>query len=270
MSGSPDGTSGTGPSRWSVGPWRAIALVGLVIVMVNATSDVIERDDIHWIEPFFWEASSLAILLAVAPLVGRAVRRWPPDGGSLARNVGIHFALTVPFALAHILTIFVVREVGYRLAGAYYGFFDDGIAITLLYEWRKDVLVYAGFAAVYFLWARPAASSVVPAPEPARLEIRDGASVTFLAPGDLLYVQAAGNYVELHTTGRMHLVRGTLATWEEKLAEADFVRIHRSRLVNRRRIVSLTPTASGDVQVTLENGLTLPGSRRYRAGLSGA
>jgi DNA-binding LytR/AlgR family response regulator len=92
----------------------------------------------------------------------------------------------------------------------------------------------------------------------------------FLPPADILFVEAAGNYIEFHTATRTHLVRGTLSAWEARLAERGFARVHRSRLVNRARIRALKPTPSGDVEITLDDGRTVLGSRRYRAALAEA
>jgi DNA-binding LytR/AlgR family response regulator len=64
------------------------------------------------------------------------------------------------------------------------------------------------------------------------------------------------------------LVRGTLASWEARLLARGFVRVHRSRLVNKTQIAALKPTPSGDIEITLANGRTVLGSRRYRAVLA--
>jgi DNA-binding LytR/AlgR family response regulator len=45
------------------------------------------------------------------------------------------------------------------------------------------------------------------------------------------------------------------------------VRVHRSRLINRAHIAAIKPTPSGDVDITLSDGRTVTGSRRYRAAL---
>jgi DNA-binding LytR/AlgR family response regulator len=103
-----------------------------------------------------------------------------------------------------------------------------------------------------------------------RIEVRDGGAAVFLAAGDITHVEAAGNYVEFHTAAKAHLVRGTLASWEARLLARGFVRVHRSRLVNRARIASIKPTPAGDVEIALDTGKTLAGSRRYRTGLETA
>jgi len=261
-------TNGWPRAEWR--PWLTVLFVGIAVAFVNATSGIIEGAGDHWIEPVLWETSSAMIIIGLAPFVGWAMRRWPFREDRIATSALVHFGLTVPFALAHVVFIFATREAAYRAFGARYGFFDDGVAITLLYEWRKDVLVYAAVAATYWVYnfaaARRHAASAPLADD--RIEVKDGATALYLAPSDISHVEAAGNYVEFHTATRTHLVRGTLASWEAQLTPRGFVRVHRSRLVNRSKIIAQRPTQSGDIEISLENGRTIAGSRRYRAQLS--
>lgn len=272
-SGDQSGTSGASRALW--GPWATIALIGVAVAVVTATSDMMELarsgSSRRWWEPAIWEATSAAVIIATAPLVGWAMRRWPPRPGRLVQFGAIQLAATIPFSLIHILAIFVTRESIYWAIGRHYGFFDDGVALTVLYEWRKDVLTYAAIAATYWAFDYAAARRAA-APAPAgdgRIEIRDGGVALFLAPAEVLWVEAAGNYIEFHTGQRSHLVRGTLAAWEARLAAKGFVRVHRSRLVNRARISAIRPTPSGDVEITLDDGRNIAGSRRYREALEG-
>jgi hypothetical protein len=249
-------------------------LVSLVVVAVNASSDLLEMEraglEFRWWEPVAWEVTSAIVIVAMAPLIGMAVRRWTPARDNLVRPALIHFGLTIPFALVHIVFIWAMREAIYWLGDARYGFFDDGVALVAFYEWRKDVLTYAVIAATYWIFdyiaeRRRAAAQ---APADGRIEVRDGGAAVFLAPGDISHVEAEGNYVEFHTVAKTHLVRGTLASWEARLVARGFVRVHRSRLVNRARISAMKPTPAGDVEIVLDDGRTVLGSRRYRAGLA--
>ncbi|MGH6952244.1 MAG: LytR/AlgR family response regulator transcription factor [Vitreimonas sp.] len=264
-SGSQKGTSG----RLTFGPWLAVLVVGAAVAFVNSTSGIIEGAGDHWIEPVLWETSSAIVIVAMAPLIGSALRRWPLRTETLPASALIHFGLTVPFSLVHVAAIFVMRETAYWAVGARYGFFDDGVAITLLYEWRKDVLVYAAIASTYWIFQYIAERREAAAKSAGdeRIEIRDGGAAVFLVPGDILFVEAAGNYITFNTATRNYLVRGTLASWEARLAQRGFVRVHRGKLVNRSRIASIKPTPAGDIEITLDNGAMLAGSRRYRAQL---
>jgi hypothetical protein len=250
--------------------WGAFALIAIVVTFINATSILMERHSLgvpieSW-EPFFWEASSAICMVAMAPLVGRAVHRWPLQWPRLIGPILIHLLLTVPFSFAHVIGLLAIRETVYRVLGKTYDFFLEGVPLTLLYEWRKDLITYAIFAGGYALaerLSRPPAASP-PDTKIERIEVREGGRTLFLEPKDILCVDAAGNYVEIVTATARHLVRDTLAAWEKKLASHGIVRIHRSRLVNTAHIKSVSPTASGDFEIVLINGQAVQGSRRFR------
>jgi hypothetical protein len=254
-------------------PWLVFGAGALAVALVNASSELIEAERNGYTLPLWappvWELSSFLTLMLLAPLIGEAVRRWPPTRETLVRFAAIHIGLTFVFSLAHCAGMVALRKVAYALAGSFYDFSRGNLARELFYEWRKDVLTYFLVGLVYWFFQWRASQAREPA-APARIEIRDGATAVFLPPGEILWVEAAGNYVEFQTAARTHLVRGTLAAWEGKLAGAGFVRVHRSRLVNRARIRALKPTPGGDVEITLDDGRAVLGSRRYRAGFEGA
>ncbi|WP_213451146.1 LytR/AlgR family response regulator transcription factor [Rhizomonospora bruguierae] len=75
------------------------------------------------------------------------------------------------------------------------------------------------------------------------------------------WVEAQGDYARLHTADGSHLVRVPLATLAERWADAGFVRIHRSYLVQLRLIAELRLANSGYVVVV--DGSELPVSRRH-------
>ncbi len=58
----------------------------------------------------------------------------------------------------------------------------------------------------------------------------------FVARSGIRYVEAHGDYARLHTQSDSHLLRMPLSTLEERWAEAGFLRIHRSLLVNTRHV----------------------------------
>jgi len=249
-------------------PLRVVAAGALAVILVNITSSVME--DMargvsgYWAEPLVLELSSYVLILALAPLVGRAIAIAPPRADELVQTVGVHLGFSVLFSLGHVLGMVAIRTGAFWAAGHQYGFFDDGIFMPLLYEWRKDLLAYAAIAGVYWYFQQRAERPPPASPQDPRIELRDGKSVAFVAPGDIHWVEAAGNYINFHCAGQSRLIRGTISAWEERLAPLGFVRIHRSRLVNRTCISVIRPNASGDYEVTLKSGEVLAGSRRYR------
>lgn len=77
-------------------------------------------------------------------------------------------------------------------------------------------------------------------------------------------LSAAGNYVEVHTAERRHLVRATLSRIAQRLDPAEFLRVHRSHLVRADFIAEIAPWAHGDLKLVLRDGSELMLSRRYR------
>lgn len=219
--------------------------------------------------PWIWELSSIVIVIPLAPLIGLAIARWPFSAARWPAFIAIHFVCASLYSASHVFGMVTVRKAVYALEGAAYSFAQGNLPLMFFYEWRKDLISYAAIA--YCFWwfaerrAREAAAPITATPD--RLEIKDGARTILLDPAEILWIEAAGNYVELHTGSATHLARGALAGFEAKLAQRGFVRVHRSRLVNRARIRAFKPTASGDLELTLDDGRTLAASRRYRANL---
>ncbi|WP_133501000.1 LytTR family DNA-binding domain-containing protein, partial [Cognatilysobacter terrigena] len=92
----------------------------------------------------------------------------------------------------------------------------------------------------------------------------------FLVPAaDIEWLQASGNYVNLRVRGRDYPLRSTMAQIEERLDPATFRRVHRSYMVNLDRVERIEPIDSGDARIVMQDGATVPCSRRYRAALRG-
>ncbi len=271
-SGTNGGQKGTsGGSDWALIGFMAaiISLFGLV----NATSGVMEDmrggPDVPAWHFFLLEYSSTCMWVALTPALILAQRRWP-FGPPWAKTVALHAALTVPVSLVHVSGMVALREIVWWLVyrGRYdYNFLHDTPGLVLFYEWRKDVLSYLLLSTLIWGWDRLRRPSAAPQTGPATIEIRDGSRLLFLPTAEVYWLEAAGNYVEVHAAAQTHLVRGTLAGFETRLAAEGFVRVHRSRLVNRARVRAVATTDAGDFTLTFDDGRTLGGSRRYRAGL---
>jgi two-component system, LytTR family, response regulator len=100
-----------------------------------------------------------------------------------------------------------------------------------------------------------------------RLVIRAGGRVVFLETDEIEWIEAAANYVRLHAGKQSYLLRGSIGRIAERLDPAQFVRIHRSTIVNVANIKELQPCNSGEFMVILRSGKELSCSRGYRSGL---
>ncbi|MDP9199825.1 MAG: LytTR family DNA-binding domain-containing protein [Pseudomonadota bacterium] len=99
---------------------------------------------------------------------------------------------------------------------------------------------------------------------PEILPIRLGRETVRLPVTAIEWVDAAGDYMCVHAEGRTHVVRATMKEFEERLDPAQFQRIHRSTIVNIRRIRKLKPHTNGEYFLTLDGGHELKLSRSYR------
>lgn len=97
-----------------------------------------------------------------------------------------------------------------------------------------------------------------------RFPIKSSGRTVFLQLDEIDYLEAAGNYVRLHTGMQEYLTRDTMSAFESRLSDSDFVRIHRSVIVNRKRIKELRPWFTGEYVVILTSGKELTLSRGYR------
>lgn len=102
-----------------------------------------------------------------------------------------------------------------------------------------------------------------------RFLIKSHGRVHFLDAADIDWIEAAGNYVKLHSGDDSHLIRETMTALEEKLDPRRFLRIHRSCIVNIDRIKELHPMFKGEYEVLLKDGTKLTLSRTYRSKLQG-
>jgi two-component system, LytTR family, response regulator len=100
--------------------------------------------------------------------------------------------------------------------------------------------------------------------KPERLVVRSGGRITFLRVEEIDWIEAADNYVCLHVGRDSHLLRGTMASVEQRLDARKFLRIHRSTIVNLDRVRELAPLFHGDYAVRLRDGTELVLSRSYR------
>jgi two-component system LytT family response regulator len=101
-----------------------------------------------------------------------------------------------------------------------------------------------------------------------RLVVKSAGRVFFLRTEDIDWVEAAGNYVRLHTHNEAHLLRESMKNMESRLDPSTFVRIHRSAIVNIDRVKELEPWFHGEYIVIMRDGTRLTASRVYSDRLS--
>jgi len=96
-----------------------------------------------------------------------------------------------------------------------------------------------------------------------RLAVRAAGKTVLVDVADIDWIEAAENYVHLHTAHGNHLLHVTMSTIEKSLDPAVFLRIHRSVIVNVTRIRELQPVMHGEYAITLASGARLQSGRNY-------
>ena len=100
-----------------------------------------------------------------------------------------------------------------------------------------------------------------------RLVVKTGGRIFFIQADEIDWVEAEGNYVQIHVGKKAHLLRETLTNLEAQLDPKKFVRIHRSTIVNLSRVRELHSWTHGEYHVILHDGTQLTLSRNYRDNL---
>lgn len=97
-----------------------------------------------------------------------------------------------------------------------------------------------------------------------RLVVREGGRIVRVDLDTLRWIDAAGDYMCLHTDRETLVLRATMAEMERQLDPRRFARIHRSTIVNLRRVVEMRPHTNGECFLRLDCGQELKLSRSYR------
>jgi two-component system LytT family response regulator len=110
---------------------------------------------------------------------------------------------------------------------------------------------------------RAAAKARVEANTNDRILVKSSGEIFFLKSEEIDWIEAEGDYMKFHVSGRAHLMRETMARLEARLDGKHFIRIHRSTIVNINRVRKMSPSFAGEYMVVLVDGTKLKLSRGY-------
>lgn len=188
-----------------------------------------------------------------------AIRRRNPDllfldvqmpecgGFDVLELLGTDLPQTIIFVTAHdeyALRAFEAGALDYLLKP-----FDDARFIRALARAKEKIAHYASHRET-----------------PRRLVVKSPRQLHFIDVSDIDWVEAASYYACLHVGRDTHVIRRTMAELERDLGD-NFIRIHRSTIVNIERIGGLALQSSGEYAVVLRSGSRLRLSRRYKKAL---
>lgn len=97
-----------------------------------------------------------------------------------------------------------------------------------------------------------------------KLPVKLGNKVSFLNTPNIKYILASGYYAEIYIDAKKHLLRESLSNLIEKLNSNEFVRIHRSTIVNISFITELVHSSYGEIDVKMTDGRLFRISKGYK------
>jgi two-component system LytT family response regulator len=99
---------------------------------------------------------------------------------------------------------------------------------------------------------------------PQRLVVRTGECFEFVPVDSVEWIESANNYVDLHCGAKSYLLSETLTSLEQRLNPAQFLRVHRCRMINVARLVAVRAMLGGVYTLELRSGVRLTTGRQYR------
>ncbi len=98
---------------------------------------------------------------------------------------------------------------------------------------------------------------------PERLYVRYGDKIIPVDPANIRWIEAAGDYSELHTNEKTYLSSMGIGELEERLDPSQFVRVHRSHILAFPALDHLYSDGSGGYKAVLNDGTKVRVSRSY-------
>jgi hypothetical protein len=256
-----------------------VALYALNTVFNGIVARIDNARTATW-EPWVWESTSSLLILLLIPIVKAVERRWPFRFDTWRYSLPWHLLASVAFSLVHVAGMVWLRKLAYGMVGGHYRY--GAWWPNFGYEYLKDIRSYFVIVAMiclsrlWLLRQRGEAKlftepdegpPVEPVERPERFLVRKLGKEFLVNASEIEWLQAAGNYVNLHVRGHDYPLRSTMAGIEARLDPARFVRVHRGYFVNLDYLVEIESLETGDARLGMRNGASVPCSRRYRGQL---
>jgi two-component system LytT family response regulator len=94
-----------------------------------------------------------------------------------------------------------------------------------------------------------------------RVVVKNGNKIKIIPAGDIIYLEAADDYVKIHTKEGAYLKSKTMTFFEETLDQSLFVRCHRSFIINIQEVTRLDQNEKDSHIALLKSGIKIPVSR---------
>ncbi|MEL7250909.1 MAG: response regulator [Bacteroidota bacterium] len=100
------------------------------------------------------------------------------------------------------------------------------------------------------------------------LALKQGSKISLVQMDDIRYIEASGYYIEVYTSeSKRLLLRESMTNMLEQLHKPNFIRIHRSTIINTDFLSEIQHTGAGDVVTKMKDGKTFRVSKSYKESL---
>lgn len=100
------------------------------------------------------------------------------------------------------------------------------------------------------------------------LALKQGSKISLVQMDDIRYIEASGYYIEVYTSeSKRLLLRESMTNMLEQLNKPNFIRIHRSTIINTDFLSEIQHTGAGDVVTKMKDGKTFRVSKSYKESL---
>lgn len=217
-------------------------------------------------------SAAATIANATPDLVFLDIQLPEMDGLTLARTLDPDTRPAVVFVTAHdmyALPAFEIHALDYLLKPFSAQRFRSALAYAREHLAQRRATSIGRHILGLLPDAQPVPPPTIASPTPAgeRLVVKSSGRIYFVKFADIDWCEAAGNYIRVHVGPQAHLIRETMNRLESQLDRRQFVRVHRSTIVNVDRIQELRSSFNGEHVVVLRNGIRLTMSRGYRDAL---
>lgn len=248
----------------------------LLIATVNATTIILESiqegGEVDWIRPWATELTAVFAIPVVLPVLFYFLNQLNLSWENLRWRALWLIPLFLLFAFLHIGVFISVRIFLWNLVGEEYVI--NSVLLGLLYEIRKELLTFLAILAIYYSYSfiltrlQGEAKFLSQSDNEGKQEIYRSQFLVKMLGRDYLvrvdqiqWVQSASNYVLLNCGDRNYPMRQTLKGIASELDPRQFIRVHRTAIVNLEKVSALKE--KGDIQLELRTGETVPVSKTY-------
>jgi hypothetical protein len=261
---------------WEVAGIVLLLLTGFLATVGTTLIDVAR----YGIETESWEIFALEATSHIAMGIAIALLLWfdrffPIRTDNWRRSVFAHALFTVAWSLVHVTIMYWLRVASFAGAGSSYHW--DNWWSEFGYEYLKDFRSYFMFLGVIYLYRfvlrrvqgeagylSEGKEDTDPVDITDRFLIKKLGREFLVRVDDIDWIEASGNYVNLHVGRRVYPLRDTMTGISERLQAQGFQRVHRSAVVNLDRVAEIVPFESGDGEARLTSDELVPVSRRYK------